>query len=171
MQGFCGNRCNPGCRTSVLSDPKPSLCEPMFLRRRNEDRTALSLDEIRDSLSDRLRLVFDFATLGAYDEYAERDDRFSEIAHSSTDGPGATTQVAARTCCTGAEAKRRPAQAHAQAAAVPCEEGTARGNRCRHAAGRGTATRSRFAASGGAARRERAGRVPVPQQPCVWPDA
>jgi hypothetical protein len=145
----------------------------MFLRRRNEDQTALSLDEIRDSLSDRLRLVFDFATLGAYDEqdYTERDDRSLEIAHSSTDGQGATTQVAARTCCTGADAKRRPAQAHAQAAAVPCEEGTARGNTCRHAAGRGTATRSRFAASGGAARRERAGRVSVPQQPCVWPDA
>jgi hypothetical protein len=145
----------------------------MFLRRRNEDQTALSLDEIRDSLSDRLRLVFDFATLGAYDEqeYTERDDRPLEIAHSSPDGQGAATQVAALTCCTGAEAKRRPAQAHAQAAAVRCEEGTARGNRCRHAAGRGTATRSPFAASGGAARRERAGRVSVPQQTCTWPEA
>lgn len=145
----------------------------MFRRRRNEDTTALSLDEIRDSLSDRLRLVFDFATLGAYDEqdYTEHDDPPSEFAHSSTGGQGAATQVAARICCTGAEAKRRPAQAHAQAADAPCEEGTARRNSCRHAAGRETATRSRFAASGGAARRERAGRVSVPQQPCVWPDA
>jgi len=130
----------------------------MFRRRQNEDPPALSLEELRDSLSDRLRLVFDFATLGAYDEEVDS----IEAGPSGTD-LNPSTQVLVRKCREDASGTRRPAQPHVQASAFDCADDSARSTTCAQA--NGTA---RPAIGMGAGRRRRAGRVAVPQQPCTW---
>jgi hypothetical protein len=146
----------------------------MFRRRHNHDSSALDLDELRDSLSDRLRLVFDFATLGAYDEqeYAEliADDSPVDESSDARRCEGNIT-VAIRKCCEHARAQQGSVEPHVQATALSCEDPEARRTRCLQEQGRGIVTRKRLTAGVGAERRRRAGRVAVPQQPCTWPDS
>jgi hypothetical protein len=145
----------------------------MFRRRQHDDPSALSLDELRDSLSDRLRLVFDFATLGAYDEqeYTEPTDDASAEVSSTTDSCEGNVKVAVRKCCEHARAQQGSVEPHVQVTAIPCDDPEARLARCSQEQGRGTVTRKRLSAGVGAERRRRIGRVAVPPQPCTWLDA
>jgi hypothetical protein len=146
----------------------------MFRRRQHDDPSALGFDEFRDSLSDRLRLVFDFATLGAYDEqdYTEPTDAdASADVPSTADRCEGNVRVAVRKCREHARAQQGSVEPHVQVTAVPCEDPEARLARCSQEEGRGTVTRKRLTAGVGAERRRRIGRVAVPQQPCTWLDS
>jgi hypothetical protein len=133
----------------------------MFRRRHNDYPSALDLEELRDSLSDRLRLVFDFATLGAYDEEGD-----VEVRESATSRPAAeASTLIARPCRTTSSDYRQAAQPHVQANSSECASGSARQTTCAQAIGTTCP-----AIGKGAARRRRAGHVAVPQQPCTWPE-
>ena len=154
---------NPGCRTRVLSEPDPSLGELMFWKRSHDEATPHGIDELRDALSERLRLVFIFATLEAYAEWTETNPGTIAPRVPSS----GRRRLSQRKCRDGARAKRPPAQAHVQAAVLPCEDGQNAGTRC-SATSVTAAARSPRVASPPA---RRAGELHAPEQPSAPPPA
>jgi hypothetical protein len=163
-----GNRelcCNPGCRTSVLSERRPRLRELMFWKRSHEQSSAV--DELRDSLSDRLRLVFDFATLGAYED--ESDEQPAAPTDQAAELSAALRRRAERaeSSKNAARVPHRPVpQPHTQASPSPCDRAPT-GGACSASQSAAIATLARRQALA-TGRRLRPGGVPAPQQPCTW---
>ena len=119
------------------------------------------MDELREALSERLRLVFDFATLEAYAD-TEAD------AWEGRTASGQTVQAVARKCRDGARATRPPAQVHAQAAVLPCDDARKIETQCSASRAKASAG-SRRATSPVPPRRRRAGEVQLAPQPCLTP--
>jgi hypothetical protein len=111
----------------------------MFKKRFDND-LFLERQELRDVLADRLRLAFDFATLGAY-ELTGPDGEASEGGAQRR-----SAERIERSACTGAAPKR-----HVSTTTVSCPAPTE---------SRRTAVRC---SRGG----RRAGSVPTPEQPCT----
>jgi hypothetical protein len=117
-----------------------------------------SRNELRDYVRESLRIALEFATLGAYEqdegepEAGERDDeqRF----------------VAGRRPCSGSRAVRPSAMAVRRQA--PCAIGDAELLRCLQPTVPHRANPRLQAAAPLGQRRQRAGAVGVPEQPCLW---
>lgn len=138
----------------------------MFWKRPHEQSSAV--DELRDSLSDRLRLVFDFATLGAYDDESDEQPA-APTDHAAELSAALRRQAerAERSSKNTARAPHRPVpQPHTQASPSPCDRASA-GGTCSAAQSAAVATLARRPARA-AGRRPRPGAVPVAQQPCTW---
>jgi hypothetical protein len=138
----------------------------MFWKRPHDEISPPSVEAIRDSLADRLRLVFDFATLGAYEE--NEADAWDE--HEAS--PGSTQrspQAVALECRDRVRAKRPAAQPHTQAALALCESVAPAGATCSASQAASATALARRMIVPGSRRRHRAGHVPAAQQPCIWP--
>jgi hypothetical protein len=100
--------------------------------------------ELRDFFAERLRLAFDFATLGAY----ELTDDDSDTAAAGTNRPAPAERSERRSCAAGA---RTAPRRHVSEASLPCPA-PADSHRPSASCGRGG---------------RRAGGVATPVQPCI----
>jgi hypothetical protein len=142
----------------------------MFRKRPHEQSSGL--EELRDSLSDRLRLVFDFATLGAYDEQEEHTDLPRDTAAELSAALRRRAEKAqlngSRSLPAAVPAKHRPVpQPHTQATPSPCDAAAAPA-KCSASRPAAVATLARRGAKPVSSRRPRPGAVPAAEQPCTW---